>query len=97
MRTSILLSKKKIELFLITTNLQFQHHIVLLLFLHYRFSVNLCSFRYLMLAVAVGVTDIAVDFRLFSSFVAHCICNLRNFNPRLMMTTRDVFLYGDVM
>ena len=97
MRTSILLSKKKIELFLITTNLHFQHHIVLLLFLHYRFFVNLCSFRYLMLAVAVGVTDIAVDFRLFSSFVAHTICNLRNFNPRLMMTTRDVFLYGDVM
>ena len=97
MRTSILLSKKKIELFLITTNLQFQHHIVLLLFLHYRFFVNLCSFPYLMLAVAVGVTDIAVDFRLFSSFVAHTICNLRNFNPRLMMTTRDVCLYGDVM
>ena len=69
MRTSILLSKKKIELFLITTNLQFQHHIMLLLFLHCRFFVNLCSFRYLLLAFAVGVTDIAVDFRFFSSFV----------------------------
>ena len=56
MRISKLLSKKKIELFLITTNLQ--HHIVLLL-----------------LAFAVGVTDIAVDFRLFSSFVAHTICS----------------------
>ena len=33
MRTSKLLSKKKIELFLFTSNLQFQHHIVLLLFL----------------------------------------------------------------
>ena len=75
MRTSKLLSKKKIEFFLITTNLQFQHHIVLLLFLHCRFFVNLCSFRYLLLAFAVGVTDIAVDFRLFSSFVAHTICN----------------------
>ena len=73
MRTSKLLSKKKIELFLITTNLQFQHHIVLLLILHCRFFVNLCSFRYLLLAV--GVTDIAVDFRFFSSFVAHTICN----------------------
>ena len=73
MRTSKLLSKKKIELFLITTNLQFQHHIVLLLFLHCRFFVNLCSFRYLLLAVAV--TDIAVDFRHFSSFDAHSICN----------------------
>ena len=71
MRTSKLLSKKKMELFLITTVLQFQHHIVLLLFLHCRFFVNLCSFRYLLLAFAVGVTDIAVDFRLFSSFVAH--------------------------
>ena len=71
MRTSKLLSKKKIELFLITTNLQFQHHIVLLLFLHCRFYVNLCSFRYLLLAFAVGVTDIAVDFSFFSSFVAH--------------------------
>ena len=75
MRTSKLLSKKKIELFLITTNLQFQHHIVLLLFLHCRFFVNLCSFRYFLLAFAVGVADIAVDFRLFSSFVAHTICN----------------------
>ena len=76
MRTSkFVLSKKKIELFLITTNLQFQHHIVLLLFLHCRFFVNLCSFRYLLLAFAVGVTDIAVDFRLFLSFVAHTICN----------------------
>ena len=75
MRTSKLLSKKKIELFLITTNLQFQHHIVLLLFLHCRFFVNLCSFRYLLLAFAVGVNDIAVDFRLYSSFVAHTICN----------------------
>ena len=76
MRTSkFLLSKKKIELFRITTNLQFQHHIVLLLFFHCRFFVNLCSFRYLLLAFAVGVTDIAVDFRLFSSFVAHTICN----------------------
>ena len=77
MRTSKLLSKKKIELFLITNNLQFQHHIVLLLFLHCRFFVNLCSFRYLLLAFAVGlgVTDIAVDFRLYSSFVAHTICN----------------------
>ena len=75
MRTSKLLSKKKIELFLITTNLQFQHHIVLLLFLHCRFFVNLCSFRYLLLAFAVGVTDIAVDFRLYSSFVAPTICN----------------------
>ena len=65
MRTSILLSKKKIELFLITTNLQFQHYIMLFLFLYCRFFVNLCSFRYLLLAVAVGVTDIAVDFRLF--------------------------------
>ena len=65
MRTSkFLLSKKKIELFLITTNLQFQHHIVLIQFLHCRFFVNLCSFRYLLLAFAVGVTDIAVDFRL---------------------------------
>ena len=97
MRTSILLSMKKIELFLITTNLQFQHHIMLLLFLHCRFFVNLCSFCYLLLAVDIGVTDIAVDFRLFSSFVAHTICNLRNFNPKLMMTTCDVFLYGDVM
>ena len=69
MRTSKLLSKKRIELFLITTTLQFQHHIVLLLFLHYRFFVNLCSFRYLLLAFVVGVTDIAIDFRLFSSFV----------------------------
>ena len=69
MRASILLSKKKIELFLITTNPQFQHHIVLLLFLHCRFFVNLCSFRYLLLAVAVGVTDIAVDFSLFSSLL----------------------------
>ena len=70
MRTSKLLDMKKIELFLITTtsNLQFQHHIVLLLFLHCHFFVNLCSFRYLLLAFAVGVTDIAVDFRLFSSF-----------------------------
>ena len=81
MRTSkFVLSKKKIELFLITTNLQFQHHIVLLLFLHCHFFVNLCSFRYLLLAFAVGVTDIgvtdiAVDFRLFLSFVAHTICN----------------------
>ena len=75
MRTSKLLNKKKIELFLITTKLQFQHHIVLLLFLHCRFLVNLCSFRYLLLAFAVSVTDIAVDFRLFSSFVAHTICN----------------------
>ena len=75
MRTSKLLSKKKIELFLITTKLQFQHHIVLLLFLHCRVFVNLCSFRYLLLAFAVGVTDIAVDFRLFLSFVAHTICN----------------------
>ena len=76
MRTSkFLLSKKKIELFRITTNLQFQHDIVLLLFFHCRFFVNLCSFRYLLLAFAVGVTDIAVDFRLFSSFVAHTICN----------------------
>ena len=76
MRTSkFVLSKKKIELFLITTNLQFQHHIVLLLFLHCCFFVNLCSFRYLLLAFAVGVTDIAVDFRLFLSFVAHTICN----------------------
>ena len=76
MRTSkFVLSKKKIELFLITTNLQFQHHIVLFLFLHCRFFVNLCSFRYLLLAFAVGVTDIAVDFRLFLSFVAHTICN----------------------
>ena len=58
MRTSKLLSKKKIELFLITTNLQFQHHIVLFLFLHCHFFVNLCSFRYLLLAFAVGVTDI---------------------------------------
>ena len=66
MRTSkFVLSKKKIELFLITTNLQFQHHIVLLLFLHCRFFVNLCSFRYLLLDFAVGVTDIAVDFTLF--------------------------------
>ena len=77
---------------------------MLLLFLYCRFFVNLCSFRYLLLAFAVGVTDIAVDvtdiavdFRLFSSFVAHTICNLRNFNPKLMMTTCDVFLYGDVM
>ena len=66
MRTSNLLRKKKIELFLITTNLQFQHHIVILSFLHCRFFVNLCSFRYLLLAfavaVAVGVADIAVDF-----------------------------------
>ena len=68
MRTSKLLRKKKIELFLITTNL---HHIMLHLFLHGRFFVNLCSFRYLLLAFAVGVTDIAVDFRLLSSFVAH--------------------------
>ena len=75
MRTSILLSKKKIELFLITTNLQFQHHIMLLLFLQCRFFGNLCSFRYLLLAVAVGAIDIVVDFRLFSSFVAHTICN----------------------
>ena len=75
MRTSKLLSKKKIELFLITTNLQCQHHIVLLLFLHFRFFVNLCSFRYLLLAFAVDVTDIAVDFRLFTSFVAQTICN----------------------
>ena len=76
MRTSkFVLSKKKIELFLITTNLQFQHHIVLLLFLHCRFFVNLCSFRYLLLAFAVGVTDIAVDFRLFLSFVTHTFCN----------------------
>ena len=98
MRTSKLLSKKKIKLFLIiTTNLQFQHHIVLLLFLYCRLFVNLCSFRYLLLAFAVGVTDIAVDFRLFSSFVAHTYCNKRNFNPKLMMTTCDVFLYGDVM
>ena len=109
MRTSILLSKKNRELFFITTNLQFQHHIMLLLFLHCRFFVNLCTFRYLLLAVAVetchvystesgvGVTDIAVGFRLFSSFVAHTICNLRNFNPKLMTTTCDVFLYGDVM
>ena len=74
MRTSILLSKKKIELFLITTNLQFQHHIILLLFLHCRFFVNLCSYRYLLLAVDVGVTNIAVDFRLFSSFVAPGAC-----------------------
>ena len=43
MRTSKLFSKKKIELFRITTNLQFQSHIVLLLFLHCRFFVNLCS------------------------------------------------------
>ena len=71
MRTSKLLGKKKIELFLITTNLQFQHHIMLHLFIPGRFFVNLCSFRYLLLAFAVGVTDIAVDFRLFSSFVAH--------------------------
>ena len=84
MRTSKLLNKKKIELFLITTNLQFQHHIVLLLFLHCRFFVNLCSFHYLLLAFAVGVTDIAVDFRLFSSFVAHTIYNERNFNPVLV-------------
>ena len=70
MRTiKFVLSKKKIELFLITTNLQFQHHIVLLLFLRCRFFVNLCSFRYLLLAFAVGVTNIAVDFRLFLSFV----------------------------
>ena len=76
MRTSkFVLSKKKIELFPITTNLQFQHHIVLFLFLHCRFFVNLCSFRYLLLAFVVGVTDIAVDFRLFLSFVAHTICN----------------------
>ena len=76
MRTSkFVLSKKKIELFFITTNLQFQHHIVLLLFLHCPFFVNLCSFRYLLLAFAVGVTDIAVDCRLFLSFVAHTICN----------------------
>ena len=76
MRTSkFVLSKKKIELFLITTNLQFQHHIVFLLFLHCHFFVNLCSFRYLLLAFAVGVTDIAVDFRLFLSFVARTICN----------------------
>ena len=60
MRTSKLLSKKKIELFLITTYLQFQHHIVLLLFLRCRFFVNLCSFRYLLLAFTVGVTDIAL-------------------------------------
>ena len=73
MRTSKLLSMKKIELFLITTNLQFQHHIVLLLFLHCRFYVNFSSSRYLLLAFAVGVTDIAVDFRLCSSFVAHTI------------------------
>ena len=75
MRTSKLLSKKEIELFLITTNLRIQHHIVLLLFLHCHFFVNLCSFRYLLLAFAVDVTDIAVDFRLFSSFVARTICN----------------------
>ena len=75
MRTSKLLTKKKIELFLITTNLQFQHHIVLFLFLHCRFFVNLCSFRYLLLTFAVGVKDIVVDFSLFSSFVAHTICN----------------------
>ena len=75
MRTSKLLSKKKIELFLITTKLLFQHHIVLLLFFNCHFFVNLGSFRYLLLAFAVGVTDIAVDFRLFSSFVAHTICN----------------------
>ena len=76
MRSSkFVLSKKKIELFFITTNLQFQHHIVLLLFLHCHFFVNLCSFRYLLLAFAVGVTDIAVDCRLFLSFVAHTICN----------------------
>ena len=75
MRTNKLLSKKKIELFLITTKLQFQHHIVLLLFLQCRFFVNLCSFRYFLLAFAVGVTDIAVDFRLFSCFAAHTICN----------------------
>ena len=76
MRTSkFVLSKKKIELFFITTNLQFQHHIVLLLFLHCHIFVNLCSFRYLLLAFAVGVTDIAVDCRLFLSFVAHTICN----------------------
>ena len=75
MRTSKLLSKKEIELFLITTILRIQHHIVRLLFLHCRFFVNLCSFRYLLLAFAVGVTDIAVDFRLFSSFVARTICN----------------------
>ena len=68
MRASILLSKKKMELFLITTNPQFQHHIMLLLFLHCRFFVNLCSFRYFLLAVAVGVTDISVVFRLFSFF-----------------------------
>ena len=74
MGSSKLLSKKKIELFLITTNLHFQHHIVLLLFLHCRFFVNLCSFCYLLLAFAVGVTDVAVDFRLFASFVAHTIC-----------------------
>ena len=54
-----------------TSNLQFQHHIVLLLFPHCSFFVNLCSFRYLLLAFAVGVTDIAVDFSLFPSFVAH--------------------------
>ena len=76
MRTSkFVLSKKKIELFLITTNLQFQHHIVLLLFFQCHFFVNLCSFSYLLLAFAVGVTDIAVDFRLFLSFVARTICN----------------------
>ena len=97
MRASILLSKKKMDLFLITINPQFQRHIMLLLFLHCRFFVNLCSFRYFLLAVAVGVTDISVVFRLFSFFVAHTICNLRNFNPKLMMTTCDVFLYGDVM
>ena len=71
MRTSILLSKKKMELFLISTNLQFQHHIMLLLFLHCRFFVNLCSFRYLLLAVAVGISDIAVDFRLFIFCCTH--------------------------
>ena len=68
MRTSKLLSKKMIVLFLITTNLQFQHHIVLLLFLYCRFFVNLGSFRYLLFVFAVGVTDIAVDFSLFSFF-----------------------------
>ena len=61
MRTSKLLSKKKIELFLITTNLQFQHHIVLPL-------PFLCESLFLPLpsvGFAVGVTDIAVDLFFF--------------------------------
>ena len=64
MRTSKLLSKKNIELFLITTDLQFQHHIVLLLFLHCRFLVKFMYIALILVFVSCRVLFFQAELRL---------------------------------